>query len=115
MSRPLLLVLLAMLSLPAAARAAQSDTTCSRSALVAQLATVNRELDDAQSKLTASPAPSTCCCIGSFILFPIGPLFWYFMDIKPKNDKRHQLEERIQTLTNERQLITTQLMMMQKS
>jgi hypothetical protein len=84
-------------------------------ALRAQLETVNRQLDDAQRQLSAIPGPSYCCCAGAFILAPIiGGIFWYFVDIKPKEDKRHQLEARIQALTSERQSLIAQIAILQK-
>jgi Tfp pilus assembly protein PilO len=84
-------------------------------ALKEQLQTVNRQLDDAQRQLSAIPGPNYCCCAGAFILAPVvGGIFWYFVDIKPKQDKRHQLESRIQTLTSERQSLITQIAILDK-
>jgi hypothetical protein len=84
-------------------------------ALKAQLETVNRQLDDAQRQLSAIPGPNYCCCAGAFILAPIiGGIFWYFVDIKPKEDRRNQLQNRIQTLTSERQNLIAQIAILER-
>ena len=104
-----------LLGLPTLGRCAEGDSSTTRQILQSQLATVNRQLDDAQRELSAIPDPNYCCCIGAFVLAPvIGGIFWYFVDIKPKEDKKHQLEARIQSLTEERHSLQMQLMMLQK-
>lgn len=93
----------------------EEDGSASLQALQAQLQTVNRQLDDAQRQLSAIPGPNYCCCAGAFILAPIiGGIFWYLVDIKPKEDRRRQLEFRIQTLISERQSLIAQIAILEK-
>ena len=105
----LVLALLLLFPLWNPARGEESDSA-GLLVLKAQLETVNRQLDDAQRQLSAVPGPNFCCCAGAFILAPIiGGILWYFVDIKPKQDTRHRLEYRIQTLTFERQSLIAQI------
>ncbi len=93
----------------------EEATSAKVAAIQAQLAAVNRQIDDAQRELSRTPGPNYCCCAAAFVFAPvIGGIFWYFVDIKPKQDKRSQLERRIETLTSERRELLTQLALLQK-
>jgi len=77
------------------------------------LAQVNRELEQAQAELNRIKPPNWCCCAGAFCLAPvIGGIFWYFVDIKPKQDKRRQLEQRVRDLEWQRNNLQTQLLLL---
>lgn len=103
-------------SLPAVSRGAEETNTSNIQVLQQQLLTVNSQIDDAQRELNSLPNPNYCCCAGAFILAPIiGGIFWYFVDIKPKQDKRNQLQARIQSLTSERQSLVAQIVLLQES
>jgi hypothetical protein len=104
------LVMAIILCLPIPVRAGDDGPEAKLQMLKSQLETVNRQIEDAEKELSRIPNPNWCCCAGAFVLAPvIGGIFWYFVDIKPKQDKRRSLENRIQTLTLERQSLLAQI------
>ncbi len=109
-----LLVAATILCMPSPGRAEDESKETKEQVLKAQLDTVNRQIDDAQRELSRLPNPNWCCCVGAFVLAPVvGGIFWYLLDIRPKQDKRQSLESRIQTLTLERQSLLAQLAALQ--
>jgi len=110
----MLLVAATILCVPSPGRAGDESKENRAQVIKAQLDTVNRQIDDAQRELSHLPNPNWCCCAGAFILAPVvGGIFWYLLDIKPKQDKKQILESRIQTLTLERQSLLAQLAALQ--
>jgi hypothetical protein len=81
-----------------------------------QIADVDLKIVNTQAELAAVGGPSCCLGCGLVWLAVIpGLLIWYFVDVKPKEDKKRELTHRLERLQQEKQMLQNQLMIIEMS
>jgi len=83
-------------------------------ALQTQIIAIDLKIDQAESELAAVGNPNWCCGCGlmAVLLLAPGMLIWYFTDIKPKEDRKHEISDRINRLQEEKLNLRNQILLL---
>ena len=83
--------------------------------LQTQINNIDYQIRSAESELARIGNPNWLCGCGlmTFLAVLPGLAIWYFTDIKPKEDRKKEIEGRIQRLQSEKSNLQNQIMILQ--
>ena len=100
---------------PPACRADTKDAQVAT--LQLQVNALDLKISQADRELAAVGEPNWGCGCGAMVLLAVipGAILWYFADVKPKEDKKREIQARIDRLQQEKQNLQNQIMLLQSS
>ena len=107
-------VLVAGLTPPAALAQSKDAQIAS---LQMQINTTDQRISDADREPAAVGDPNWGCGCGLMVVLAVipGAIIWYFADVKPKEDRKHEIQAKIDRLQQEKQNLQNQMMLLQSS
>ncbi len=100
---------------PTTAHAQSKDAQIA--ALQMQINSLDLRISQADRELAAVGEPNWACGCGLMVVLAVipGALIWYFTDVKPKEDRKREIQTRIDRLQQEKQNLQNQMMLLQSS
>jgi peptidoglycan hydrolase CwlO-like protein len=98
---------------PPAAKAQSKDEQIAQ--LQSQINYLERRIYQADKELADVGEPNWACGCGLMVITAIipGALIWYFVDVKPKQDRKEEIQRRIDRLQQEKLNLQNQMMLLQ--